>query len=137
MLFRHKKQEENNSQDSEEPRSTQIYIGAESTDTINVYTYVIDDNDKLCVKSKVVNTQDEIYKIAVDTLNALYPDAILNTGIEHEYIRLADIISRYLCNIELTIEEELLVLKCKSTEGFLEPLVSICEYDVDLLRADY
>lgn len=136
MLFR-KKKVENVSQDDDVPRSTQIYVGAESTDTIKVYTYVYEGNDKTFVKTKVTSEFGEIYKIAVDTVTSLYPDAIVNTGIEHEYIRLSEIISRYLCNIALSNEDKLLVLKYKSMEGILEPLVSMCEIDIDLLRADY
>lgn len=136
MLFR-KKKVENVSQDDDVPRSTQIYVGAESTDTIKVYTYVYEGNDKTFVKTKVTSEFGEIYKIAVDTVTSLYPDAIVNTGIEHEYIRLSEIISRYLCNIALSNEDKLLVLKYKSMEGILEPLVNMCEIDIDLLRADY
>ena len=136
MLFR-KKKVKNISQDDDVPRSTQIYVGAESTDTIKVYTYVYEGNDKTFVKTKVTSEFGEIYKIAVDTVTSLYPDAIVNTGIEHEYIRLSEIISRYLCNIALSNEDKLLVLKYKSMEGILEPLVSMCEIDIDLLRADY
>ena len=136
MLFR-KKKVENVSQDDDVPRSTQIYVGAESTDTIKVYTYVYEGNDKTFVKTKVTSEFGEIYKIAVDTVTSLYPDAIVNTGIEHEYIRLSEIISRYLYNIALSNEDKLLVLKYKSMEGILEPLVNMCEIDIDLLRADY
>lgn len=136
MLFR-KKKVKNISQDDDVPRSTQIYVGAESTDTIKVYTYVYEGNDKTFVKTKVTSEFGEIYKIAVDTVTSLYPDAIVNTGIEHEYIRLSEIISRYLCNIALSNEDKLLVLKYKSMEGILEPLVNMCEIDIDLLRADY
>lgn len=136
MLFKKKKNTET-TQESDEPRSTQIYVGGESTNEKQVYSYVVESNDTTFIKSKSVDITEELYKVAVDNLSTLYPDAIINTGIEHEYIRLAEITAKYLCGLSLTMEDKLLVIRYEALEGILEPLVYMCQTDVENLRADY